>query len=147
MSRTSNDQFNAEGVLFNGYDYARQCWVIGGKFAACGHSSISASCWGCNHAGEDYSPTAIVLPSHRFAINTRIVNARALDPRDIVAGVENVACYWESFPNSYPAEKVAAAIRLIVADPGTKEYESALVAVARILREQGSLIGTDRIGA
>ena len=91
--------------------------------------------------------TSQVQPSHRFAINKRIADARALDPRDIVAGVENIACYWESFPNSYPPEKVAAARGLILADPGTQEYENALVVVANILRAQGSLIGTDRIGA
>ena len=88
-----------------------------------------------------------VTPSHRFAINKRITDARALDRRDIVAGVENVACGWESFPNNYPAIKVATAVRLILAEPGTEDYENALVAVARILRAQGSIVPIDRIGA
>ena len=88
-----------------------------------------------------------VTPSHRFAINKRITDARALDPRDIVAGVENVACGWESFPNNYPATKVEAAVRLILAEPGTEDYENALVVMARILRADGHIIAADRIGA
>lgn len=87
-----------------------------------------------------------VLPAHRFAIHRRIIAARKLDPRDTVAGIESVATGWESFPSSYTPEQVNAARRLIVADPGTNEYESALVVVANILRAQGSIISTDRVG-
>jgi hypothetical protein len=94
---------------------------------------------------DKYLLTMGVQPCHRFAIHGRIRAARALDPRDIVAGVENVATYWESFPNSYPADKVAAATRLLLAEPGTDEHKAALVVVARILRAQGSIIPTDRI--
>jgi hypothetical protein len=81
-----------------------------------------------------------LTPAHRFALHRRISTARALNPRDIVAGLENVASYWESFPSSYTPEQVNAARRLIVATPGTGEYDAALVAVADILRAQGSII-------
>lgn len=56
MSRTSNDELNAEGLLINGYDYARQCWVANGLYAECGHPAPRADCWGCNHAGEPFTP-------------------------------------------------------------------------------------------
>lgn len=71
-----------------------------------------------------------VEPHHRFIINNRIAQARKVDPRDIVAGVENVACYWESFPASYSPDQVAAATRLILSTYGTQEYSDALVSVA-----------------
>jgi hypothetical protein len=87
-----------------------------------------------------------VEPAHRFAIHRRINAARQLDPRDTVAGIENVASYWESFPNSYTPAQVNAARRLIVATPGTGEYDAALTAVADILRAQGSIISSDRVG-
>lgn len=87
-----------------------------------------------------------VLPSHRYAINKRIIAARKIDSRDIVAGIENVACYWDSFPDSYSADKVAAAAALIVAVPGTSEYQAALVVVADILRAQGSIIPSELVG-
>jgi hypothetical protein len=87
-----------------------------------------------------------VSPAHRFALHRRINTARALNPRDIVAGLENVASYWESFPSSYTPAQVDAARRLIVATPGTGEYDAALVAVANILRAQGSIISSDRVG-
>jgi hypothetical protein len=58
MSRTSNDELNAEGLLINGYDYARQCWVVNGLYAECGHPERHRGCWGCNHAGEPYAPEA-----------------------------------------------------------------------------------------
>ena len=53
--RTSNDERNAAGVLVNGYDYSRQCWVINGIYAECGHPAPAAHCWSCAHAGEPYS--------------------------------------------------------------------------------------------
>ena len=87
-----------------------------------------------------------VSPAHRFALHRRINAARANDPRDIVAGVENVASYWESFPSSYTPAQVDAARRLMVANPGTGEYNAALVVVANILRAQGSIISSDRVG-
>jgi hypothetical protein len=73
-------------------------------------------------------------------MHRRISAARADNPRDIIAGLENVASYWESFPSSYTPAQVNAARRLIVAEPGTRDYDAALVAVADILRAQGSVI-------
>ena len=57
MSRTSNDQYNSTGDLVNGYDYARQCWVVNGIYAVCGHPSPRTDCYSCCHAGEPYTQT------------------------------------------------------------------------------------------
>jgi hypothetical protein len=59
VSRTSNDQYR-NGLLFNGYDYSRQAWVVDGKYVACGHALPNPStgkqtpcqCYGRLHAGE-----------------------------------------------------------------------------------------------
>jgi hypothetical protein len=40
----------ANGGLY--YDYARQCWIEGGRVLICGHREPQALCYACNHAGE-----------------------------------------------------------------------------------------------
>lgn len=52
MSRESRDEY-IDGVLWNGYDYDRQCWVSRGRYVECGHpSSMRCQCYGRIHAGE-----------------------------------------------------------------------------------------------
>lgn len=51
--RTTADQFNADGILQNGFDYQNQAWVVNGKYVACGHpASMECDCFGRLHAGE-----------------------------------------------------------------------------------------------
>jgi hypothetical protein len=53
MSRTSNDQRDANGNLINGFDYANQAWVKDGRYVRCGHpESMDCGCFGREHAGE-----------------------------------------------------------------------------------------------
>lgn len=59
MSRQSNDEYR-NGVLFNGYDYTRQAWVVEGLYVTCGHArpnpltgkTTPCNCFGRIHAGE-----------------------------------------------------------------------------------------------
>lgn len=34
------------------YDYARQCWIVDGKVARCGHQAGVRGCYACLHHGE-----------------------------------------------------------------------------------------------
>jgi hypothetical protein len=53
MSRSSADEFDQRGLLINGYDYINQAWVIGGKYADCGHpKNLRCGCYGREHADE-----------------------------------------------------------------------------------------------
>jgi hypothetical protein len=59
VSRTSNDEYR-NGLLFNGYDYTQQAWVVDGVYFTCGHSkpnpltgkATSCTCYGRLHEGE-----------------------------------------------------------------------------------------------
>ena len=65
MSRTSNDQRDANGNLINGYDYANQAWVVDGKYVRCGHSEDNdCGCFGREHAGE--TVLAVIHASHTY---------------------------------------------------------------------------------
>lgn len=49
--RLSNDEFDANGKLMNGYDYDFQVWVINGIIQNCGHpNNMRPGC--CN--GDRY---------------------------------------------------------------------------------------------
>ena len=51
--RTGKDQFDAQGILLNGFDYDRQAWVKDGKYIRCGHpESMDCGCFGREHEGE-----------------------------------------------------------------------------------------------
>ena len=60
MSRTSMYEYR-DGVLFNGYDYTNQAWVIDGKYVRCGHGTLdggygtqkACNCYGRLHEGEE----------------------------------------------------------------------------------------------
>jgi hypothetical protein len=53
VARTSNDQFDGQGILLNGFDYANQAWVKDGKYIRCGHpETMDCQCYGKEHAGE-----------------------------------------------------------------------------------------------
>jgi len=74
MSRTSNDEYK-NGLLFNGYDYTRQAWVVDGLYVACGHTRVNpltgkttpCTCYGRAHEGEPVTDV--------YGINeSRIVN-------------------------------------------------------------------------
>jgi hypothetical protein len=52
MSRTSSDEYR-NGLLWNGFDYTRQSWVIGGKYVRCGHpEAMNCRCYGRTHEGQ-----------------------------------------------------------------------------------------------
>ncbi len=52
MSRQSQDQFDGQGILLNGFDYDNQAWVADGKYVRCGHpESMNCGCYGKEHAG------------------------------------------------------------------------------------------------
>lgn len=44
--RTSENQYDADGAVLNGFDYRLQVWVVGGIVQNCGHPASSAVC--CN---------------------------------------------------------------------------------------------------
>lgn len=64
MTRLSNNQVDQNGKLINGYDYDKQCWVLGGIIQDCGHPKPGeyapalgrawegCSCYGRKHKGE-----------------------------------------------------------------------------------------------
>lgn len=68
MSRTSNNEYR-NGLLFNGYDYTNQAWVVEGAYVACGHTlpnpltgkATPCKCYGKIHAGE---PCIEPSPNH-----------------------------------------------------------------------------------
>jgi hypothetical protein len=52
MSRQSSNEFR-DGLLWNGFDYTRQAWVVDGKYVCCGHpETMNCGCFGKEHAGE-----------------------------------------------------------------------------------------------
>lgn len=54
MSRKSNNDYDGNGILRNGFDYDLQAWVINYVIQPCGHKPQSRSC--CNQgrlAGQD----------------------------------------------------------------------------------------------
>lgn len=54
-------QLDAEGCVFNGFDYALQVWVIGGVVQNCGHPRPREGC--CN--GAKYAGRCVAyIPGH-----------------------------------------------------------------------------------
>lgn len=52
MARQTENEYK-NGVLFNGFDYENQAWVIEGKYLRCGHpDQMDCSCFGKVHDGE-----------------------------------------------------------------------------------------------
>ena len=57
--RTSTNEYR-NGILWNGFDYTRQAWVVDGKYVACGHVEpnpltgriTDCTCYGRLHDGE-----------------------------------------------------------------------------------------------
>ena len=42
-----------DGLLYNGFDYTKQAWVIGGKYVKCSHpEDMNCNCYGKVHEGE-----------------------------------------------------------------------------------------------
>ncbi len=53
MSRVSNDVYDVDGRLINGYDYVNQSWVLNGRYVECGHPvEMKCNCYGKLHEGE-----------------------------------------------------------------------------------------------
>lgn len=53
MSRISQDQFDGQGILLNGFDYENQAWVKDGRYVRCGHpETMNCGCFGRAHQGE-----------------------------------------------------------------------------------------------
>ena len=47
MSRQSNDEYDGNGFLVNGFDYVYQAWVRNGRYVRCGHpESMTCNCYG-----------------------------------------------------------------------------------------------------
>jgi hypothetical protein len=54
MSRTGQDEFDAQGVLKNGFDYELQCWVKDYRVQNCGHpEQMTCGCSGREYAGQN----------------------------------------------------------------------------------------------
>jgi hypothetical protein len=52
MSRQSSNEFR-NGLLWNGFDYEHQAWVVNGKYVRCGHpEAMNCGCFGKEHADE-----------------------------------------------------------------------------------------------
>ena len=52
MSRLSTDEYR-NGLLWNGFDYTRQAWVVDGSYVRCGHpETMRCGCFGREHTGE-----------------------------------------------------------------------------------------------
>ena len=50
--RTTKDEYR-DGMLWNGFDYTRQAWVLDGKYVRCGHpESMVCGCYGRKYEGE-----------------------------------------------------------------------------------------------
>lgn len=56
MSRSSENQINEKtGLIWNGFDYDRQCWIQEGIIQRCGHPfEMPCGCFGRKYAGADY---------------------------------------------------------------------------------------------
>ena len=53
MSRTSKDEFDADGYLINGFDYENQAWVRNGRYERCGHpENMKCSCHGRKYEND-----------------------------------------------------------------------------------------------
>ena len=53
MSRQSQDQYDSDGKLVNGYDYQNQCWVMNYIIQDCGHPlNMKCSCFGRKNKGQ-----------------------------------------------------------------------------------------------
>ena len=56
MGRQSSNEWkkvNGVPVLWNGYDYGRQVWILNGKYIRCGHpEDMKCNCYGKLHEGE-----------------------------------------------------------------------------------------------
>ncbi|MDD5007298.1 MAG: hypothetical protein PHC68_02710 [Syntrophorhabdaceae bacterium] len=51
--RNSNDQYDNQGRLINGFDYKHQAWVLNGVYVRCGHpENMDCRCYGKDHVGE-----------------------------------------------------------------------------------------------
>jgi len=62
MSRLSNDQLDAYGNVFNGFDYDLQVWVKEGIIQRCGHrESMKCDCLGLRFEGRSVEYAKNVL--------------------------------------------------------------------------------------
>lgn len=66
MTRLSTNEIDKEGKIINGYDYDKQCWVVGGIIQDCGHPrkgeyapAIGRAWGGCNCYGRIHKGEAI----------------------------------------------------------------------------------------
>lgn len=72
MSRISNDQFDAQGVLVNGFDYNNQAWVEDGKYVRCGHpESMHCGCYGRRFEGLTPAQVKTLSPGLDSAYRVR----------------------------------------------------------------------------
>lgn len=52
MARKGNDTYK-NGLLFDGYDYENQSWIVEGKYIRCGHpEEMDCECFGKIHEGQ-----------------------------------------------------------------------------------------------
>ena len=50
MTEADENQVDADGAVFNGFDYSLQVWVVGGVVQMCGHPDAAAR--GCCNASK-----------------------------------------------------------------------------------------------
>lgn len=56
MTRQSNNGYNDQGDLVNGYDYSLRCWVKDGIIQDCGHpKDMICGCISRAYAGREWS--------------------------------------------------------------------------------------------
>ena len=82
MSRLSQDEFDGQGVLLNGFDYNNQAWVKDGKYLRCGHpESMTCGCFGRTHEGKPVRVSVETIDlgldhEESFEANSRILPQR-----------------------------------------------------------------------
>lgn len=73
-----------------------------------------------------------VTPADRWRVHRMIHERRKYDRFDLVARVMDAATYVESFPRSYPADRVQAAQELHVFHPASIEWDAAFCTFAAL---------------
>lgn len=77
-----------------------------------------------------------VTPAQRFALHAQIADYRKNGQHDLAAVLDQCT-YWESFPSSYSAEKVAAAVAVMTAGIGGDKWAKAITTAAILMDKKG----------
>lgn len=91
--RTSNDEFK-NGLLWNGYDYDRQAWVVDGIYQDCGHPSYMKAQQCCE--AHELAGRSVEHPTHTEDCldandDTSVFKGRCICPKADGGNAEKVA--------------------------------------------------------